>query len=177
MYRITEDVKYIKSLDKDTFDKESDFEGFFELDFNGNIYGYYHENPLGDDEKGWALITNWFTSLLRAYLKLESSGYAAVSDIESYNTWIEFKVHSQKLIASIIEAEKADGMLEILTEPFEDYIYGEWRNISIKLMNFKNELVEKASRYLDEVAIINQKLLESRRIQNLYELILEVKNK
>lgn len=176
MYRITEDVQYMKSLDKGTFDNESDFEGFFALDISGNLYGHYHENPLGKDEKGWALITNWFTSLLRAYLELEELGYAAINDIESYNTWIEFKVCSKALIASIIEAEKEDGMQEVHTKPFKVYNYGEWSNISISLEDFKNELVEKSSQYLCEIANINKKLLESRRIQNLNELIQEVKN-
>lgn len=176
MYRITEDVQYMKSLDKETFDNESDFEGFFALDFCGNLYGHYHNNPLGKDEKGWALITNWFISLLRAYLELEALGYVAVSDIESYNTWIEFKLCSETLMASIIEAEKEDGMHEVHTKPFKVYNYGEWSNISISLKGFKNELVEKSSQYLCEIAKVNQKLLKSRRMQNLNELILEVKN-
>ena len=176
MYRITEDVQYINSLDKETFDKESDFEGFFAMDFNGNLYGHYHENPLGEYEKGWALITNWFTSLLKAYLALESLGYVAVSDIESYNTWIELKVGSQVLIASIIEAEKEDGMNEIRTEPFESYNYGEWYNIPINLKDFKNELVERASQYLGEIAKVNPILLESRRLENLNKLIFKVKD-
>jgi hypothetical protein len=175
-YRITEDIKYLKSLELEIFDNNSDLEGFFSMTFNNKSYGYYHDNPLREEENGWDLITNWFSLLLNAYLELIVTKYVAISDIESYNSWIELKMEDDKVVVNIIETEKEDGMEEITTKPFNEFKYGDWNNVLIELKDFKEELILKTKKYLNEIAAINPKLLESRRMKNIKELLLKVEN-
>lgn len=175
LYRLTDDIKYLKTLDEEAFDVEGDFEGFFALNFDGNYYGYYHDNPLKENEKGDELITNWFISLLEAYVELQLTNYVAVSDIDSFNTWLEFKKQGEMVSVSIVEAEKEDGSTEIRTKPFENYAYGRWNNIGLELEDFRTELINKASQYFEEIVSINLRLLKSRRIIKLNDLILKVK--
>lgn len=174
-YRITEDINYLKTLNADDFDNESDIEGFFEMEFEGNIYGYYHDKPLQNGETGFDLLTNWFESLLKTCLNIKITNYIAINDIESFNTWIEFKLVSDILIVSIIKADKEEGIFEIRTEPFSNYNYGEWSNIIISFEEFKNEVISKSMQYLKEINRINMHLMYSKRIINLNNLVLEVK--
>lgn len=175
LYRLTEDIEYLKSLDAKLFDNESDLEGFFALNFDGNLYGYYHNNPLKENERGTELITNWFVSLLQAFLVFQKTKYVAVNDIESFNTWIEFKMEEDQILVSIVEAEKEDGSMEFRTVPFERFNYGRWKNIRLDVKEYHNQLVLSTSRYLTEISNINVLLLQSKRIKKLNSLIFEVK--
>ncbi len=172
-YRITTSLDYIKSLDENIFDKDGDFEGFICLNFNGNIYGYCPDRPLFDDETGWDLISIWFESLLSAVAILNTSSYVAVSDIDAYETWIEFKREDETVYASIVRADK-NGMSCVASSPLENSQYGEWNNIPVSYIEFKNEILKKAKQYVDEIALVNQKLLKSSRLSKIGNLILEM---
>lgn len=176
-YRIIEDMKILKQWDGSTFDKEGDLEGFFQLQFNDKNYGYYHDRELRDGETGFDLITHWFEMLIKVYLALETSKYVALSDIESFNTWLEFKrISSQILEVSIIECDKNDIAEAIVTNHFDDYTYSDWKNIQITLEDFQEEILHKSNLYIDDIRSINSKLLESKRILNLKSLIDRINN-
>lgn len=174
LYRLTEDIQYLKALDAEKYNIESDVEGFFSLNFNGNYYGYYHDNSLKKNEKGDELLTNWFISLLVAYLKLQLTNYVAINDIDSFNAWIELKKQGRMIIASLIEAEKQNGATEIKTKPFDNYVYGRWHNVEVQIEDFRTETIKKASQYFEEIVSINPKLSKSRRMVKLSFLISEV---
>ncbi len=176
-YRIIEDMKALKQWDASTFDKESDLEGFFQLQFDDKHYGYFHDRELRDGEVGFDLITHWFEMLIKVYLALETSKYVALSDIESFNTWLEFKrTNNQTLEVSIIECDKSNIVEAIVTRCFEEYTYSDWKNMSILLEDFKEEILNKSNLYIDEIRNINSKLLESKRILNLQSLIDKINN-
>ena len=164
---------------------DDDVYGFFEININGNGYGYYHDKPLRPGEGESELLSRWFTDLIMAYKELCSSGYVAISDIESYIIWIELKRVHDMVEISVIRAEKEDGTLSLRLTPFEEFEYGNWYNAeqdelvqctqTISLTEFYNELLNKASSYLDELRRINAKLLKSRNIAELVELVSDLR--
>lgn len=175
VYRITDKIQYLRTLNENSFDDGGDIEGFFEIRINDNSYGYYHANPLGDDEAGWYAISDWFNKLVLVYQKLSETNYVALNDTDSYNIWIEFKMDNGNLLLSIVEAEKEDGTAEIMLTPFEKFKYGEWSMITLKQTDFANELNAKISAYLDEINKINAKLLKNKNINALSRFISENK--
>ncbi|MCK4259208.1 MAG: hypothetical protein KAX49_09525 [Halanaerobiales bacterium] len=174
-YRIIENIGMLKEWDASTFDEEGDVEGFFQLNFNGNYYGYYHNRELKNGETGFDLITHWFEMLIKVYLVLKTSKYVVLSDIESFNTWLEFKLRSKKdLEVSIIEYDKKDEVDAIVTSQFDKYTFSDWKNISISVKDFKEEIFKQSNLYVEELNNINPKLLESKRISNLKSLIYKI---
>jgi len=173
-FRITQDVKELKSWSAEQFDLEGDLEGFFALNFNGNWYGYYHENELKEGEEGFDLITRWFEDLLKGYLKLEESDYVIISDIESYNTWLEFIRSDKGLKVSVMQNENKSGYDSVVTTIFENRTYSGLKDITIAIAEFKTELIGKAKSYIKKVGEINPKFLTSKRISNLAVLIKKV---
>ena len=97
--------------------------------------------------------------------------YVALSDVESYNTWIEFKKINNNLIVSIIENEQKNQYGYIVTEPFTRCTYSDWNNVTITLNEFKSELIRKTQSYLNEVGVINPAFIKSKRIQKLIDLL------
>lgn len=175
-FRITDELGIIGDWDADTFDREGDLEGFFAINFNGHLYGYHHENELQEGEVGFELLTHWFEMLIKVYINLNNSKYVALSDIESYNTWLEFKLEDGELLVSVIENENKAGLGAIITSPFETYTYSDWKNVQVSKAEFKNELVIKANEYINSVGNINQNLLHSKRMQQLILLLDQINN-
>lgn len=173
LYRITDKIQYLHMLNEHSFDDGGDIEGFFEIRINDNSYGYYHTNPLGDDEVSWYAISDWFNKLVLVYQKLSETNYVALNDTDSYNKWLEFKMDNGNLLLSIVEAEKEDGTAEISLTPFEKFKYGEWRMMPLKKTDFVNELNAKISAYLNEINEINTKLLKNKNINTLVRFISE----
>lgn len=170
-YRIVDNIDMLKEWSKNIFDNEGDLEGFFQMNFNGKHYGYYHKKDIKVGEQGFYLITHWFEMLIKVYLAFEISAYVALSDIESFSTWIEFKrIDKDTLEVSIIECEKNE-VDPIVIKQFDKYTYSDWKNAKIKLKDFKDEIVKKSNLYIEELRRINSKLLESKRISNLKLLL------
>lgn len=175
------DIEYLKSIKKASdFDEQGDVEGFFCLNFDGNMYNFCHYNPLREGETGWELMTTWFTSMLNALVILKDSNYAAVSDIENHN-WIELKLEEDDLTASIIRAENLSNitfdLAYVWSTPITeitDYEYGEWHNIVVSFKEFKREITLKAQQYLSEAFAINPVLVDSKYFKAVGELIIQV---
>ena len=121
-YRINENFI---TLDEDGF-MDDNILGFFEINVNGNCYGYYHIEPFRDSDCLWEYISDWFVDLIRAHQELNNSGYVAISDINSHNSWIEFKKIQDMVQISIIRVKTAlDDKMVILDKPLEEYQKGE----------------------------------------------------
>ncbi|MNO58777.1 hypothetical protein D3C76_493480 [compost metagenome] len=175
-FRIIVDLEDIFLWSADKFDEEGDIEGFFELDFSGYSYGYYHSGPLGNDEKGFDLLTNWFERLIKLVLYLNTNDYVAISDIESYNTWIEFvKKDQNTLKVSIIKNSNKSGLSDIVMHRFSQYKYSDWRDVTVLMEDFKNELIHKTELYIEQIRRLNEHLIESKRIKILDNLLDKIK--
>lgn len=175
-FRITDDISQIKARSAREFDEEGDLEGFFELEFEGNSYGYFHDRPLKEGETGFDLIDRWIEDLLRAVLLLENSAYVAISDIETLYVWLEIERCEERLKVSLIRNDIIEVEESIIDRPFPERNYLDWKNIWITFSEFRNEVIQKAELYLESLVEINPNLNESRRVirkKELLELIKE----
>lgn len=174
-FRIITDFEELSKWSAEEFNREGDLEGFFEINIQGNTYGYYHSRPLGEDEAGFDLLTGWFQRLLKVIALLDGSNdYVAVSDIESYNSWIEFVKIGENLCVSVIEYEKKDGLSDVITSKFDKVVYPSWKEVSISINEFRRELIQKSELYIKEVISINKDFVNSIFIRSLHDLLKKV---
>ena len=59
-------------------------------------------------------LYDWFDRLVRVAQNILTKHYVFLSDVESYNTWLEFKRKNEReLIVSIIQAHKEEESADI----------------------------------------------------------------
>lgn len=100
--------------------------GFFQIKCNECKYGEIYPKEL-ETVMDKVSLYDWFERLARVIKYLSLKDYVALSDVESYNTWIEFRKTNEEVMVSIVKAEKEEGSHDIefnLKEP----IAGEWEN-------------------------------------------------
>jgi len=188
LFRITDNIEDLATLDENEFDMGGDISGFFAINVNGYHYGHHHGYPLQPGELDYECITDWFLSLAGAYQELNHSGYVLLSNMDSPNSWIEFRKIQDTVEINLIDAEKPNGTTDLRITPLDKFKYSTWyvqfvkegkhhealvdrRNESVKLSRFRAELIRKASQYLEELHEINPKLLGNKRIAELASLI------
>lgn len=173
-YRIIIDVDRWKSSDFEHIEKEGGVEGFFQIIFNTIEYGYFHDRELAPDEQGFDIISTWFDNLLEVCILLESSGYVALKDIETYNTWIEF-IHKENQIS--VSLMKSDSFTSdyIILQPLITSTYPEWKDLLISKDEFTYVVVQRTKDFINELTRINKHFLSSQRIVSLLNLISRIK--
>ena len=98
--------------------------GFFQIKCNGNIYGEIYPEEI-EAVMDKVSIYDWFERMAKVSRYLTVKNYVALSDVESYNTWIVFKKSNEKVIISILKTAKEQGSHAI--EFFlRDPVAGEW---------------------------------------------------
>lgn len=175
-FRVLDDVDELAQWDSEKLDTDGDLEGLILLSFNGNEYGLYHEKgSFQEGVEGFYLMTHWFQSLAEVCVELQQSDYVALSDIESFNSWIEFKiVNKNHLNISLIETEPENGTGYIVTQPFTSYSYSGWKDILISQGDFRQEVFNKSNDYLSCVKEINPNFIHSNRIVKLVQVLDQV---
>ncbi|AUS09946.1 hypothetical protein C1X05_14670 [Laceyella sacchari] len=181
-YRIIEDIDELKTLDRDSFDRWGEIEGFFMIRFNDKFYcnTTYHENELRPGEEGFDLITIWFDHFLQAVKLLEKHDYVAVRDIETPDVFIEFKKldKSDYIYAGAIFVHSKNTLdirdaVVTTSLPYQGY---EFINEKIAYKDLKEEILKKSFQYIKELEQINQELIFSRRIQRLTAKINQIRD-
>jgi hypothetical protein len=177
-YRITEKEKsLLKDLSEQDLYDGGHIEGFFEIIVNNEHYGYYKSDNLHSDEEGFDLLTTWFGGLLETLILLRNNNtYVALSDIDSYNIWLEFKkVNNDFVLISVIKGEKI-GLDQVITKPPKNKTYSDWKEEKIFYKEMCYEVLNKANKFITEVSKINSKLLQSLIFVKLQNLIGELKH-
>lgn len=174
-FRITDNINDVKARSGRSFDEEGDIEGFFELVFEGNSYGYFHDRPLKEGERGFDLIDRWIEDLLRAVCILKNRTYVAISDIETLYTWIEIERSEERLKVSLIQNSTIEVQDSIIDRPFPERTYLDWKNIYITFSEFRNEVVKKSEVYLDLLVEINPNFNDSKRVKRKKEILKLIK--
>lgn len=176
-FRIVDDFKELKDMDISLFDSEwQHITGFFQICFGDQKEGgYFHENALGNDEIGGELLDYWFACLLDTVSDLESiTDYVAFKEIETINRWLEFRRVSDEVIINIaIDTGKCSQLL--LVENNEKFIYVEPRDFKISFGELKNQIVETAQKFLDELRNLNPKLSNTKMALEVFEKIDQAK--
>jgi len=144
-------------------------EGFFELKCNGNLYGEFYPDEL-ESIMDKVSLYDWFTRMLRVVIALEDNSYVVLSDVESYNTWIEFTRMRDEVTLHIIEADKPDGSMDIEFELMNKSAE-EWNGATVTYMELKCEVVEKSKQYLAELLELNNQDNENEKIIELEHMI------
>ncbi len=182
-YQIIDDLDTIQKLSADNFDREyNDIEGNFAIEINQYEYGLYYDEPIEEGQWGWERLFHWFYAFLEVCIKLKKEKYLLIDDIESYNSYIEFKVIGKKVIVSNVISDKvlnqitSFGMGYIEKKQPYPYEYGDWKDLEITYDELKNEVVKVTEQFFEELEKINKNLLDSKHILHMKKLVEKVKN-
>ena len=137
--------------------------GFLQIKCNECKYGEMYPKEL-ETIMDKVSLCDWFDRLVRVVKNLITKDYVALSDVESYNTWIEFLKKNEEVVISIVKAEKKQGSRDIefnLREP----IAGEWTDQVISFSQLKTEIIEKAREYIEIITVSNTENLEIIKIK------------
>lgn len=132
--------------------------GFLQIKCNECKYGEIYPKEL-EMIMDKVSLYDWFERLVRVVRYLTTKDYVALSDVESYNTWIEFHRKKEDVIISIVKAEKEQGSHDIefnLKEP----IAGEWQKQVIYYRQLKAEIIEKTREYVEFITYNNTENLK-----------------
>lgn len=145
-------------------------EGYYKIHCNEKTYGDIYPEEL-EEIMGTEYLYDWFEDMLKIAIELHDRRYIVLSEIESYNLWIEFERKGEDLFVSLAYADKPDGSKEIEYELFNQY-YDEslWKNERIDFEAFKLEVVRKSTEYSQEIKRRNRNL----KFEELDSLIKEL---
>ncbi len=181
-YRIIDEIEHMKTISVEEFEKEyNDFWGDISIEINDYEYGLYLDEALEEDQEGWEALFHWFYGLLGVCVELKKDGYVMIDDIESYNSYIEFKLLGDNVIVShIISNKLTDGVTScpnswLVKEPIKQYEYGDFNNLIITYDELKNEVIRASELFLNEIKSINDALLSVKSVLALINYIDEVK--
>lgn len=155
----------VVSNDDDDFFGEN---GFFRISCNNYTYGEIYPKEI-EDVMGQDSLYDWFERLIRVAKYLHLRNYVVLSDIESYNVWLEFEKIGEDISISIVNADKPGGAQDIEFE-LRDRRPGEWENQNVNFQQFKEEIVEKGKAYLKEISIKSRHSLLNLLEQQIEEL-------
>ena len=168
-YRIVDDLNILRNISTNEFDEEwTDIEGFFLLNFDGNVEGDFHENELRENETGHEMLTIWFSLLLQTVEHLHSNDYAALKVIETYGTWIEFQKRESFIVVSLGQETEGGALNFLVTNQRQSFNFLYWKDVQITLEEFENEVKNKAIHYISELEKINENLVGTRIIRRLF---------
>lgn len=152
------------------FDDFTGEHGFFQINCNGYKYGELYPKEL-ETVMDKVSLYDWFERLIRVAKNLTANDYVALSDVESYNTWIEFRKRKNETIISIVKAEKEQGSRDIafhLNAP----IAGAWAEQVVSYCRLKAEITKKAGEYIKFIAACNEGNTEIDKIKETFEELL-----
>lgn len=132
--------------------------GFLQIKCNECKYGEMYPKEL-ETIMDKVSLCDWFDRLVRVVKNLMAKDYVVLSDVESYNTWIEFHRKNEEVVISIVKAEKEQGSRDIEFNLKESNA-GEWADQVINFSQLKTEIIEKAREYTEVIIANNAENLE-----------------
>lgn len=143
--------------------------GFFQIKCNGYIYGEIYPKEIEEVMEKVSLY-DWFERLAKVIRNLMEKDYVVLSDVESFNTWIEFQRRSEEVVISIIKAKKEQGSHDIefyLREPMD----GEWTNQAVNFEQLKKEIIEKGKEYIQNISLFDKENLIVDKVKKKFDEI------
>lgn len=143
--------------------------GFFQINCNNNFYGEMYPKET-EKIMDTVSIYDWFERLARVIKSLMTKDYVALSDVESYNTWVVFQKRCKEVIISIVKAKKESGSYDI--EYFlNDPEAGEWVNQVVNFEQLKEEVTEKGKEYVNNILSTNYERIFIDKIKRAFDEI------
>lgn len=177
-FRLTRTVhEYFKKLSVEEIDSEGNIDGFFEMVFNNKSYGFYTKEPLSEKEFGGEYIDDWLDSLQKACIVLNFHSYVAISDVDSINSWIEFKKNTDEnyLFVSNLCKEKSNEVFKITIDRLEEAKVLSWENEIIHYSEFLLEIIKKVEIFMEYLVSINNNFKKSKIVKQMSFLNGELK--
>lgn len=143
--------------------------GFFQIRCNGFCYGEIYSREI-EAVMDKVSIYDWFERLAKVINILMIKEYVALSDVESYNTWIEFKKRNEDVEISIVKAKKEQGSHEI-EFALKGVEAGEWIDQGANFNQIKSEILKKGKEYIKYIDINNKENILVEKIKRAYEEI------
>lgn len=140
--------------------------GFLQIRCNECKYGEIYPKEL-EMVMDKISLYDWFERLARVIKYLMTKDYVVLSDVESYNTWIEFRRKNEEVIVSIVKAEKEEGSHDIEFN-LKESIAGEWEKQVICYSELKTEIIEKLREYVEVITTCNP---ENPEIEKIGEIL------
>lgn len=135
--------------------------GFFQMNCNDFLYGDMYSRDI-ERFMFTISIIDWFERFIRVAESLFEHPLVALSDVESYNTWIVFeRRNNNDITVSIKKGEKKDGTQDI-EFAIENVKHGEWEDQNVDFHQMRQEICLKANEYFDEILeyYYNRKVIE-----------------
>ena len=158
------------------YDEYAGENGFLQIIVNEFQYGNIWPDEL-DDVMETLCLCDWMERLVRVCTLLESNDYVVISDVDSYNTWLEFRKMDRSISVSLVKThDKAAGVRDIELKPLDVIAY-DWKDQVILYEEFRNELYRKVGEYLRYLKENNAEMGEFESLMNEFEPLRQFQNK
>ena len=173
-YRIFEKNSDMQNNDLNLLEEQSSIYGFISLKFDQEKIGYIvdeDEAPNPEDMNCEMYLyhdnlTWWFETLLEVLNLLEKNIYVRFQVLESADRWISFEKDGTNLIVNFFnDFDLESNIVSLDRVMFETAIHTE----IIDFRDFQKEIIINTNKFIQEVANINQNLLNTTRLNKLCE--------
>lgn len=173
-YRIFEKNSDMQNNDLNLLEEQSSIYGFISLKFNQEKIGYIvdeDEAPNPEDMNCEMYLyhdnlTWWFETLLEVLNLLEKNIYVRFQVLESADRWISFEKDGTNLIVNFFnDFDLESNIVSLDRVMFETAIHTE----IIDFRDFQKVIIINTNKFIQEVANINQNLLNTTRLNKLCE--------
>ncbi|MBP1903702.1 hypothetical protein J2Z32_000314 [Paenibacillus turicensis] len=165
-YRIVDDFNELRAVTYKEFNEDfTDIFGFFSVNYNGIIEGYYHDNKLRKDENGQDMLVSWFDLFLSVLENFNNSNYVAFREVGTLDIWYEFQYKQDEIYIS-----RTQGIVEkeyIIFEKHENFKSSVWSGVKIPFNDFRNEIMLKVKDFILQIELINNQLIKADILNNL----------
>lgn len=145
------EIKYrIVLHDYDDFKGQN---GFFQIKCHDFAYGDMYPSEI-EHSMDTIDLYDWFERMLKILFWLKTKDFVALSDTESYNTWITFSRINSNVILGIRLAKKENGIQAIEFQLHEPTM-GEWIDQTISYHQLREEVLKKSRMYLNDLNNMN----------------------
>jgi hypothetical protein len=143
--------------------------GFFQIKCNDCTYGEIYPEELETIMETVSLY-DWFGRQARVVDYLSTKKYVALSDVDSFNTWITFRRANDEIIVSVVKAEKENGSHDIEFS-LKNPIPGAWNEQVIGYEQMKIELTKKLRMYMECISSSNK---GNPQVSKIYKNFLQI---
>ncbi len=142
---------------------------FFQIKCNDYVYGEMYPKEI-EEIMDKVSLYDWFERLAKVIKNLMTKDYVALSDVESYNTWIVFQKRNEEVVISTVKAKKEQGSHDIEFELREPEA-GEWTNQTISFKQLEKEIIEKGEEYIKNILSTNKENILTDKIKQEFDEI------
>lgn len=149
-------------------------DGFLKIRVNDSYFGEIWPDEL-DDVMPTEYLCEWMERLARVCEYLETNDYVALSETDSYCSWIEFRREGGNVLVSLVYTSQKDGLQIIERKPLEVTEY-KWKE-TISYQELCDELYRKIGEYVRCLKENNESTDGFKYLLDRFEAIRAIENK